>query len=215
MADKYRLTVNIAESLLPIYNNKEEPYKLCISKKVGNDFNVVFQIKRPLMTNVFSWTEDYQIYLTTDPFESGAPVIRSDAAMVIHSQQLFTLTEFGTRQLTDGKNIPAGQFNFRNNFDDISAVISCSTAGGVYKPIYQQPTPTPTHGTARFTPKNYYKVWLQQNIDESYMLADIDSTACEVEYTKGVTQQTITLNNAEIWVGDVKSSDSAPNDDSS
>lgn len=121
------------------------------------------------MTNVFSWTEDYQIYVTTDPFEVGAPVVRSDAAMVIHEQQQFTLTEFGTRRMDDGKNIPAGSFNFRNNFDDISAVISCATAGGIYKPIYQQPTPTPTHGTARFTPLNYYKVWLQQNVQESFM----------------------------------------------
>lgn len=48
-------------------------------------------------------------------------------------------------------------------------MITCATAGGIYKPIYRQPTPTPTHGTARFTPKNYYKVWLQQEIDEAYM----------------------------------------------
>ena len=113
---RYKLVVNIDESLLPIYNNKEEPYKLCISKKVGNDYNVVFQVKRktsmspqasisnlrtigPLMTNVFAWTEDYQIYVTTDPFEVGSPVVRSDAAMIIHSGQLFTLTEFGTRKV--------------------------------------------------------------------------------------------------------------------
>jgi hypothetical protein len=121
------------------------------------------------MRNSFTWQEQYEIEVTTDPFQLGAPVVRSDAAMVVHSHQLFTLTEFGTRQIADGKGIPAGQFNFRNNFDDISAVISCSTAGGVFKPIYVQPTPTPTHGTARFTPLNYYKVWLQQNVKESYM----------------------------------------------
>ena len=44
-AEKFKLVVNIAEALLPIYNNKEDAYKLCISKKVGNDYNVVFQIK--------------------------------------------------------------------------------------------------------------------------------------------------------------------------
>lgn len=51
------------------------------------------------MTNVFTWTEDYQIYVTTDPFEAGSAVVRSDAAMIIHSGQLFTLTEFGTRKV--------------------------------------------------------------------------------------------------------------------
>ena len=55
------------------------------------------------MENVFTWTEEYQIYVTTDPFEAGAPVVRSDAAIAIHEQQLFTLTEYGTRQVTDPK----------------------------------------------------------------------------------------------------------------
>lgn len=71
--------------------------------------------------------------------------------------------------MADGTNIPSGQFNFRNNFDDISAVITCSTAGGAYSPIYQQATPTPTHATAKFTPKESYKVWLQQDIDSAVM----------------------------------------------
>ena len=63
-----------------------------------------------------------------------------------------------------------GQFRFRNNFDEeVYAVVMCATAGGVYKPIYRQPTPTPKHGTARFTPKSTYMVWLQQDINDSYM----------------------------------------------
>jgi hypothetical protein len=41
-------------------------------------------------------------------------------------------------------------------------------------------------------------------------IADIDSTACEVEFPKGIYLQTVTLNNMEIWTGDVKESDSAP-----
>lgn len=45
MATKYRLTVYIEESLLPSYNNKTEPYTLCIAKKVGEDYNVVFQCR--------------------------------------------------------------------------------------------------------------------------------------------------------------------------
>ena len=45
MATRYRLTVNIEESLLPSYNNKTEPYTLCIAKKVGEDYNVVFQCR--------------------------------------------------------------------------------------------------------------------------------------------------------------------------
>ena len=121
------------------------------------------------MHNVFSWTEEYQIFVTTDPFELGAPIVRSDAAIAIHDKQLFTLTEYGTRQMTDGKGIPSGTFSFRNNFDDVSAVISCATAGGTFKPIFHQPTPTPTHGIARFKPRNSYKIWLQQNIVESCM----------------------------------------------
>lgn len=45
MATKYTLSVNIHESLLPLYNNKTEPYTLCIAKRVGDVYNVVFQCK--------------------------------------------------------------------------------------------------------------------------------------------------------------------------
>jgi hypothetical protein len=31
---------------LPIYNNKDEPYQLCIAKKVGSSYTVIFQTKR-------------------------------------------------------------------------------------------------------------------------------------------------------------------------
>jgi hypothetical protein len=66
-------------------------------------------------------------------------------------------------------DIPVGQFNFCNNFDDISAAITFSTVVGAYKPFYQQPAPTTKHGTASFTPQKSYKIWLQQNVDESFM----------------------------------------------
>lgn len=41
-------------------------------------------------------------------------------------------------------------------------------------------------------------------------ITEVDSTACEVEFPKGIYLQTITLNNMEDWAGDVKESDSAP-----
>jgi hypothetical protein len=52
------------------------------------------------MTNIFSWTEDYQIYVIANFFEAGSPVTRPDEAVAIHSQQLVTLTELGQRQVT-------------------------------------------------------------------------------------------------------------------
>jgi hypothetical protein len=50
------------------------------------------------MTNIFFWTEDYQIHVTANFFEAGSPVTRPDVgyeAVAIHSQQLVTLTELG------------------------------------------------------------------------------------------------------------------------
>jgi hypothetical protein len=60
-----------------------------------------------LMTKIFSWTEDYQIYVTANFFEAGSPVPRPDAgheAVAIHSQLLFTFTELGQRQVTTGNS---------------------------------------------------------------------------------------------------------------
>jgi hypothetical protein len=43
--------------------------------------------------------------------------------------------------------------------------------------------------------------------------AEIDSTACEVKFDTGIPGPTISLTDTGTWVGDIKSSDNVPDDD--
>src|ERR1700754_2621386 len=61
MPVKYTLRVDIGEEILS--KLKQGGYKLCLSKKVGNVYNVVWiETANFLTNNVFEWMDQYEVF---------------------------------------------------------------------------------------------------------------------------------------------------------
>jgi len=178
------LTIEIAEEDLKTL--KQNNYKLCFAKKVGNnDYNVVWQSSDGyLINNEFSWTPQYQIF-GSNTFQDSVTVEASTGPKGIGLGEQITLDKAGVfgEPSTGG---PDTSITMHNEYGSIHpGVNQLSTAidgTQTSTPIYVAVNSV-VQGDTVLTPVDKVLVWFQQDIETSTMFSESRSNSIEVDLT--------------------------------
>jgi hypothetical protein len=171
---------------------KNNGYKLCFAKKVGEeDFNVVWQsYDSYLANNEFSWTPQYQIF-GSNTFEEKIKVKVSTNPIFIQLGQTTTLNEVGIFQ----KAVSGGDknaLNVINKFGDIHVGVSQLSTGidgqMISTPIYVSTKVVirdddPKTPGINLKPKEEVLVWFEQNIETSTIFSGVRGKAIPIDLT--------------------------------
>ncbi len=177
------LTIEIASGDLE--NLKENKYKLCFAKKVGNnDYNVVWQSSDEyLVNNKFSWTPQYQIF-GSNTFEDNVTVqVSTNAVGIGLGEQITPDKEGVSGKPSTGE--PNNSITMHNEYGSIHpGVNQLSTINGTQKstPIYVAQKPV-VKGDTELTPIDKILVWFEQDIETSTMFSESRSNSTEVDLT--------------------------------
>lgn len=164
---------------------KENNYKLCFAKMVGDTYNVVWQsYKDYLNRNTFSWIPEYQIF-GTNSFRNSYQVDVSITPKRIGLGQTVTLNKNGS--LSDA--FTAGNqtaLNVDNEYGLIHVGVNQLSTGingeQVATPIYVSPK-CYTIGHAELEPKEEIMVWFEQRIETGTMFSESRSIAQKINLT--------------------------------
>lgn len=179
-----KVTIQISDDALGTL--KENKYKLCFAKKVGDhDYNVVWQsFDKYLSTNEFSWTPQYQLF-ATNAFNEGVKVVISTTPMTIGLGQRSTLNAAGVLQSPVSGGPDTG-FAMLNEYGGIHPGVNQLSTGvdGVQtsSPIYVAPTKS-LKGEVELKPVEKVLIWFQQNIETSTMFSEARSNSIEIDLT--------------------------------
>jgi hypothetical protein len=165
---------------------KDEGYKMCFAKKVGEDFDVVWQSSTDyLATNTFRWVPAYQLFGSNN-FLGGAAVSVQTEIVDIGLGETLTLNPEGDiigPAITGG---PADSVTLINNFGRIhpglNSVSILNNGGRLTTPIYVAKDAIET-GTVHLTPVDIVRVWFAQDVATSTMISKDVSQSIDIDMT--------------------------------
>jgi len=190
----YTLQVNIDPSIFPTLANAG--YKLCIAKKVNNQYTVVWSGTTFLVKNTFQWTEEYQMFCT-QKFTAGALVSASTVDQPIQYGQTCTLDKIGQLGPATGTISPTGTFYLVNNYSAINPGVN-GNLGGTFSPIFVSPNPVVPGSTNGLSPIIRILAWFDLQLVTSTMFLDSVSNSIETVY-QGTTTHTIFYTAQGTW----------------
>lgn len=165
---------------------KQNGYRLCFAKKVGNEaYNVIWQsYDRYLSNNDFSWTPQYQLF-GSNQFQANVQVRASTNTVNIGLGQQSTLDQNGLlNQAISGG--PDTSITLINNYGAIHPGINQLSTGldgtQISTPIYVATNQVVT-GQVTLTPVETILVWFEQNVQTSTMFSTSRSNAIEIDLT--------------------------------
>lgn len=183
-ASSKKVTVKLTPDCLS--QLKENGYKLCFAKKVGNfDYNVVWQsYDRYLENNSFSWVPQYSVF-GSNSFRNGAAVEISCNPVQIGLGETATLNKSGIfNPAVTGGSVTA--ITIDNEYGSIHLGVNQLSVGlsgdQISTPIFVTEK-TAITGTIELTPVERFLVWFQQNIETGTMFSMVPSSAIEVDLT--------------------------------
>ncbi|KAJ7727555.1 hypothetical protein DFH07DRAFT_930768 [Mycena maculata] len=201
----FTLHVNIAPDQVSLL--KTAGYVLCLSKKVNNDYCVVWTGSQFNAVNTFQWTESYQVF-GANTFQNGALVQATSAAVDIAFGQTAILDDTGTMQPATGP-ISGASFSVTNEYQPINFGVNQSINGN-FLPIYLDQSLT-VIGDETFTPIISVLAFFSKQLQTSSMYSKATSSAIEVTYN-GTTTKTVSYvdaatppNGNGIWVSGTQS----------
>ncbi|EIW62564.1 uncharacterized protein TRAVEDRAFT_68950 [Trametes versicolor FP-101664 SS1] len=152
----FNLAVNIDPAVLPILI--DAGYKLCIAKKVNNQYTVVWQGSNILPFNQFTWSAKYQVF-----------------------GQTATLDKYGVMHPATGTVDQSGKFTVENQFGLINLGVN-SYVNGTYSPSYVSANPV-VAGPTVLQPIESVLVWFDTQATTGTMILNASSQAIEVDFT--------------------------------
>lgn len=178
------VTIKIGEQDLQIL--KQNNYKLCFAKKVGDkDYNVVWQsYDNYLSNNTFSWTPLYQVF-GSNIFQDNVQVSVSTNPVDIFLGQTCKLDTSGyiNPPFTGGPDI---SFTVDNEYGPIHLGVNQISTGingkRITTPIYVAENKS-VEGVTTLTPVEKILVWFEQDIQTSTMFSVSRSKAVEIDLT--------------------------------
>lgn len=190
----FSLRVNINPCELP--NLIRSGYRLCISRKVGTDFTVVWKaIQTISVTNVFHFSSDFQVF-RQHSCRSGSPVACKDFVPVCNGQKLI-LDCHGNFQPASG-DIKENASILVSNKHVLTyfGMTSYDYHSSSYIPMFIQKHPTCFGFSACLSPTRIVKVWFQRDVGSSTIITS--TTNCyAVDLTDG--SKTITYLGSNLW----------------
>ncbi|MCP5095870.1 MAG: hypothetical protein GY943_09980 [Chloroflexi bacterium] len=169
---------------------KQNNYKLCFAKKVGNnDYNVVWQSYTDyLVTNTFSWVPMFQLF-GSNVFQDNVEVKVSTNKVPIGLGETATLDSSGVLG-NPSSGGPATSITMVNDFGSIHPGVNQLSTGldghQISTPIYVAQNGI-VQGDAVLTPVELVLVWFEQNIETSTMFSDARSNPVEIDLTNSNT----------------------------
>jgi hypothetical protein len=178
-------TVRIEIDTSDLEELKGANYKLCFAKKVGDDYDVVWQsYTKYLPSNTFSWTPQYQLF-GANVFNDRVNVEVSTNLVSIGLGETCILDSAGVL-LDPSTSGPTDSITMNNKFNLIHPGIKQLSTGidgaQISTAIYVAPKPA-VMGPVVLTPVEKVLVWFEQDIVTSTMFSDARSNAVEIDLT--------------------------------
>ncbi|KIK66868.1 hypothetical protein GYMLUDRAFT_239090, partial [Collybiopsis luxurians FD-317 M1] len=127
----YTLEVHIDSSQLPLLKNPENPYTLCVARKVGDKYNVVWKGNEGFLEhNTFEWTNKYKVF-AANTFKSGALVkaASNDVSIEYKQEAIFNQSGVMEHAKDDTEHPVDGTFKVINNHGTIHFGVSAEVDG--------------------------------------------------------------------------------------
>jgi hypothetical protein len=192
----YTLTVDIGEDVYATL--KKGGYKLCICKKIKDEYNVVWEGNTFLpVGNKFEWTEDFSVFGATQ-FKNKVQVGGATRDQRIKFGQTCVLSDIGVMGPATGP-VKGGTFTVDNEYvsGTLHIGVKQKIGSGTALPVYV--SPVVVTGIDDFTPVVTVMVFFNRELKTSTMFDKSVSHTCEVEYEGGATSQTRLYNDDQEW----------------
>lgn len=184
--DAVQKMVNVSITADGLKKLKDNKYKLCFAKKVGDfDYNVVWQSYEKYMElNEFSWEPVYAMF-GTNCFKESVTVKATCRPVKMGLGQITTLDVNGvlTNPVSGGEETA---LNLVNEYGEIHPGVNQLSYGidgsEVSTPIYVAKEAM-LSGTASLQPKEKVLVWFEQNIETGTMFSTARSKSVEIDLT--------------------------------
>lgn len=196
-------TVNIEIEPTRMKFMKDNHYKLCFAKKVGDfDYNVVWQSfddEQYYQYNEFSWEPKYQIF-GTKTYKANAKIKVTTNVSNIGLGQTCTLDESGRMSKAVDGGVKTA-LNMINQNSDIHVGINQLAIDGegnqVSTPIYLS-ADFVVLGDISLTPKESVLIWFQANIETSTIFTTARSMSKELDLTFA-DEASVRYNAKGVW----------------
>jgi len=180
---------------------KENKYHLCISKKVNDTYNVVWNstILFPC-NNVFEWTEQYGVFGSSKN-QTGHVVKNSTNIRNIQLGQTSTLNDLCDMSPAQGKPHPSG-----GHFTVSNRCVGCEMYIGTAQSINgskKTPTFLSDNGKSSQTilfPTNSVQVFFHQSFKTGTLFKEPVKVPTEVVFTPETASQSRFFNNSFEWI---------------
>lgn len=165
---------------------KENKYKLCFAKKVGEaNYNVVWQTEEDFMAiNELSWVPMYQVSVTK-VFQDAVKVRVACNPVMVNLGEFVTLDKYGVLSEPVTGSDPTAM-TLINNMGKTHPVVNqlCIKPDGTMesKPIYAAEEAM-FQGECQLQPKEKVQIWFEQNIETGTMFSKARSKAVEIDLT--------------------------------
>ncbi len=198
LASKKTVTIEIDPKDLETL--KASNYKLCFAKKVSEFYSVVWQsYSEYFVTNLFSWTPQYQIF-GSKKFNDGMEVEMRTNIINIGLGEESTLDKAGV--LSDPKmgGLDDTTITLKNEFGLIDLCLNQLSTGidgiQISTPICIIPV---VAGVVSMKPVESVLVWFEQNIETSMMFSNTQPSSLKVEINLTNTSSAVRLYKNQTW----------------
>jgi len=180
-------------------------YTLCVAKvlqdptgEVSNVVMATIPSLEPIMT--IKWTDTYQIYATSDPYQEGTVISTGGSKpMLVPLAHSYVMSGWADPpKVINDPAAPANGFCFKNGME-CSAVVSVQDPHTLkFVPIYISPEPV-IAGTVTLTPIDKVVLWFGRSVTTATMIAVDKGNSLTVDCTDG--PQTVSFKAPGTWVG--------------
>jgi len=180
-------------------------YSLCVAKvlqdasgEVSNVVMATIPSLEPMMT--IKWTDKYQIYVTSDPYQEGTVVStggsQPEAVPLGHSYVISGWAD--PPKVINDSEAPTNGFCLKNGME-CSVVVSIQDPHTLkFVPIYISPESL-IAGTDTLTPIDKVVLWFGRSVTTATMIAVDKGNSLTVDCTDG--PQTVSFKAPGTWVG--------------
>ncbi|KAJ7040573.1 hypothetical protein C8F04DRAFT_1230905 [Mycena alexandri] len=195
---EFILNVEIDDIMMPYLKQTGNMYNLCVAKKVGTDYNVVWSGNTQyLAKNKFQFEEQYQVF-GGNKFGSGALVEAQTEPVNIAFGEVAVLQDTGVFQpAKDADNkkelVDSASFAVNNDYQAICIGVN-GKINGKFLPIYL--SRQLVTGSIELQPKVEVMVWFSNKERTSSMIMKAAALSTTVDFT-GHTTRTIRYTQAD------------------
>lgn len=170
----FSLRVNINPCEIPSLINSG--YGLCVARKVGNDYTIVWKaIRKVCMTNVFHFSSDFQVF-GQHSCRSGSPVSCTDSVPVCGGQKVL-LESHGKFQSASGNMNKNAPILVSNQHVLTYLGMTCyDYESSSYLPMFVQKQPTFYGFSVCLLPTQTVKVWFQRDVSSSTIITTTENS---------------------------------------